>query len=99
MKTQSSRMLSTLLFAVVVGLSAVPAQADDWGHDRGRHNGWREHEWREHEWRRGGHGPVYVVPGYGYAPPPPVYYVPPPVVYAPPPPVYSAPGISIFLRP
>ncbi len=46
--------LIVLGLAGVLALSA-PAAAfadpDDWGHDRGRHEGWRDHEGRDHEWR------------------------------------------------
>jgi hypothetical protein len=45
-------------------------------------------------------------PGYGYAPPPPVYYVPPrpaflppPIYFAPPPPRYYAPPVYYAPRP
>lgn len=38
-------------------------------------------------------------PGYGYAPPPPVYYVPPRPAFLPPPPVFFAPPRPRYYAP
>jgi hypothetical protein len=90
-------VLAGTVLAILAGIGAAPALADDWGH-RGWDDGWRRHEWREHEWRRHEwfehHG--FFAPGYYYPPryyyPPSYAYVPPPVVY--PPPVVT-PGLSL----
>ena len=79
----TGRAARTLVLALGLGAvaatTAVPAYAD-WRDDRARHDrDWRDHHWRDHH-------PVYVGPGYAYAPPP--------VVYAPPPP---PPGINLVI--
>lgn len=88
-------VLAGAVAAMLGGIGAAPAHADDWDHGRG---GWRghdrrEHEWRRHEWREH-HGWGWGAPRYYYAPgyyaAPRYYYPPPPVVY--PPPVYVPPG-------
>jgi hypothetical protein len=75
------------LAAVIGGLGAAPAFADEWHHDRDgwrgehfRHDDWRHDDWR---WReRYEHRPYVAVspgyygPGYAYAPPPVAYGAP-----------------------
>ena len=82
-KLTVSRTARTLVLALGLGAVAattvVPAYAD-WRDDRARH----ERDYRDHRW--GDRHPVYVGPGYAYAPPP--------VVYAPPPP---PPGINLII--
>ncbi|HTZ79684.1 MAG TPA: hypothetical protein VMC10_17360 [Stellaceae bacterium] len=73
------RLVLALGLGAVAVTTAVPAYAD-WRDDRARH----DRDWREHHWHD--HYPVYVGPGYAYAPPP--------VVYAPPPP---PPGINLVI--
>ena len=88
-------LVCAALMALSLGFAAVPAQADPdgWRGDRDRE--WRERVppgWWRHE------RPVYVAPGYYYAPPP-VVYAPPPVVYTPPPPpVIYAPAPAPYIN-
>ena len=68
--------MALVLAAMVGGIAAASARADDdgWRRDRREREDWREHD----RWRRDRR--VVVVP------PPAYVYAPPPVVYAPPPP-------------
>jgi hypothetical protein len=93
-----SLMLAGIAAAMLAGLGAAPARADDWG----RHGDgyWQQQRWREHAWRErhGWVAPRYYAPGYApgyvYAPPPAGYaYAPPPVAY--PPPAYVQPGLNL----
>lgn len=94
-------LLSAAIAGTVVASAVAPAWARDWDdHHDWRHHEWREHAWREHAWgehhRRAYQVYPYVqgyVPGYAYAPPPPVY-APPPAVYAAPPPAYFSLGLN-----
>jgi hypothetical protein len=67
-------VLTVALTALIGGLSAVPARADNDDRDRGRYEHQERARDRHHERR-----------AYDQAPPPYVY-APPPVYYAPPPP-------------
>lgn len=94
-------VLSAGMAALLAGITAAPARADDdW-----RHREWREHERREHQLRERqawcAHHPYACgrPPGYAYAPPPPpVVYTPAPTVYAAPPAVvYPPAGLNIVV--
>ncbi len=75
-------MLALGLTAIVGGMTAAPALADEyWHHDRRdarEHEGWGRDQWRhadrDHDQRY-----AYVAPSYGYsyAPPAPAYVGPP----------------------
>jgi hypothetical protein len=83
----ASALLALALAAIIGGLSAAPAHADDWHRDRRDHyrHERERRDWRAHRYydRRAYGGPGY----YGYAPPP--------IIYAPPPPPV-APGVNLF---
>ncbi len=64
------KAVTALMAVAVVGITAIPARADD--------DDWRRHERIERE--RHHRRPVHVAPAPAYV------YAPPPVVYAPPPP-------------
>jgi hypothetical protein len=85
-------VLALGLAAVVGGIAAVPASAEEWhrygnygryDHDDGwrareyRAHEWREHEWREHEWREHRYVRDYDGPRVVYGAP---YYYGPPVI-------------------
>ncbi len=93
-------VLAGAIAAMLAGIGAAPARADDWDRGRGGWRGheWREHEWREHEWREhhgwGWGGPHYYYYAPGYYVGPRYYYPPPALAY--PPPVYVPPaGLSL----
>ncbi|HZB90679.1 MAG TPA: hypothetical protein VE397_04505 [Stellaceae bacterium] len=89
-------ILSMGMAALLAGIAAAPARADDdW-----RHREWREHQRREHMAWCAHHPYACGRPtGYVYAaPPPPVVYAPAPTVYAPPPAVvYPPAGLNIVV--
>jgi hypothetical protein len=90
-----SMVLALGATALLAGIAAAPARADDdWRHERRDHDEWRERAaWRDHEWHEWclRHPGAYAYPGYvcPVPAPPTVYYAPPPpppaVIYTPPP--------------
>ncbi|HVJ55844.1 MAG TPA: hypothetical protein VM689_25510 [Aliidongia sp.] len=94
-KIAAGLAISALL---VLGTSALPAQADDRHDDHGRND--RGHDNRGHDDRghdRGGNGwtgGYYRAPPVIYGSP---YYAPPPVIYGPAVGI-SLPGINIGIR-
>ncbi|HZS83585.1 MAG TPA: hypothetical protein VFA50_11980 [Stellaceae bacterium] len=72
--------------AVMGGIAAAPAFADEHGWNRGvdrhyHHQDWRGHDWRRYDWREAREYRPYV-------------YAPPVYRYAPPPVYYGTPGLS-----
>jgi hypothetical protein len=86
-RTQLRRTVVALALAAIVGgVAAQPARADDdrgRGREEGRGDNHRDRG-RDRDWHRR-HPDVYVAPGYAYAPPP--------VVYAP---IPVAPSLNFF---
>jgi hypothetical protein len=93
--TRTARLTRTLVLSLGVaallgGIAAAPARADDddWHHERHERRERREHAQREREaWCAYHPGACGYPQRYVYAPPPPVVYAPPPpppVVFAPP---------------
>jgi hypothetical protein len=95
-----SMVLALGAAALLAGLTAPPARADD---DWRRHERWREREerrdeWRDREWHEWclRHPGAYAYPGYVCpVPAPPTVYYAPPSYYAPPPAVIYTPPPSL----